>query len=238
MMTSSKLVNRFEYTPMSRVNIDGKRHYATPDGNKIPSVTTILDKTKSEESKAGLQAWRDWVGHAKAQQITTESAAVGTAMHKMLENHILGESKQPGSNLVQKIAYPMAQTVISEGLVNLNEVWGVEIPVYYPGLYAGTTDGAGVWKGKETIFDHKQTNKKKERKYIDDYYVQLAGYSLAHNEIHGTNIKTGVLFMCSRDCEYQEWVLEGAEFQKYTDIWLTRVEEFYRLKSINTLLEG
>jgi genome maintenance exonuclease 1 len=230
-MTKQLLINKFDYQPISRTNIDGKRHYCTPDGGKLPSVTTVLSATKSAESLAGLQAWRDAVGHAKAQQITTEAANTGTVMHKMVEEYILGISKPPGSNNVQKIAYPMAQVIINQGLVNLDEVWGTEIPIYFPGLYAGTTDGAGVWKGKEAIFDHKQTNKPKKREYIEDYFVQLAGYSLAHNEVHGTDIKTGVIFMCSRACEYQEFVLEGAEFQKYTDIWLNKVEEYYRLIS-------
>lgn len=227
--TSPAFVNKFDYQPLSRTNEDGIRKYLTPDGNRLPSVTSILSATKSEESKVALQNWRNRVGHTQAQTITTEAANTGTTMHKMLEQYILGESKEPGSNVVQQIAYPMAQQIIQNGLVHLDEVWGVEIPVYFPGLYAGSTDGAGIWKKKEVIFDHKQTNKPKKREYIDDYFTQLAAYSMAHNEIYGTNIKSGVIFMCSRDCQYQEWVLEGAEFQKYTDLWLERVEKFYRL---------
>lgn len=223
------IVNRFNYQPMSRTNIDGKRHYCTPDGLKLPSVTTILDRTKSAESKEGLQKWRDWVGHDKAQQITTEAANTGTTMHKMLEEHCLGKAKPPGTNLVQQIAYPMAQTIIKNGLSNLTEIWGTEVPVFFPGLYAGSTDLAGVWKENEAIIDFKQTNKRKERKYIDDYFCQLAGYAAAHNEVHGTNIKTGVVLMSSRACEYQEFVLEGAEFDDYTNQWFNRVEQFYKL---------
>jgi genome maintenance exonuclease 1 len=125
----------------------------------------------------------------------------------------------------------MAQKIITEGFVHLDEVWGVEIPVYFPGLYAGSTDGAGVWKKKQIIFDNKQTNKPKKREYIDDYFCQLAAYAAAHNELHGTSIKTGVIFMCSRDCQYQEFVLEGAEFDKYTALWWDRVEQYYRINT-------
>lgn len=222
-----RIVNKFEYKPMSRTTIDGVRHYDTPDGNKLPSVTTILDKTKSEESKKALQNWRNRVGHAQAQTITTESAGVGTTMHKMLEQYCLGKSKEPGSNMVQQIAHPMARTIIENGLIHMDEIWGNEVPLYFPGLYAGSTDLVGVWSKKEAILDFKQTNKRKERKYIDDYFCQLAGYSAAHNEVHGTNIKTGVVLMCSRACEYQEFVLEGDEFDHYTNLWFDRVEQFY-----------
>ena len=95
----SKLNTRFNYQPVPRVTIDGKRFYATPDGNKLPSVTTILDKTKSEEKKQILEQWRRRVGHDKAQQITTEAANRGTRMHTYLEDYVKnGEIKEPGSN--------------------------------------------------------------------------------------------------------------------------------------------
>lgn len=220
--------NPFDYTPINRETVNGKRHYCLPDGSKVASVTTILDKTKSEESKAALQAWRNRVGHANAQQITTEAAGRGTSMHKFLEEYCLGKPKLPGSNLVHQTAYPMAQKIIENGLVHLEECWGVEVPLYYPSLYAGTTDGAGIWKKKQTIFDFKQTNRPKKREYIDDYFCQLAAYAVAHNEVHGTDIKQGVVLMCSKDCEYQEFILEGDEFQKYTNLWWDRVESYYK----------
>ena len=215
---------------MSRVTVEGKRHYNSPDGNKLPSVTTILDRTKSEESKAALQNWRNRVGHQAAQVITTEAANTGTVMHSMLEKYLTEDIlKEPGSNTVQQIAHPMARKIIESGLVHLDEVWGTEVPVYFPGLYAGSTDLAGIWNKKESILDFKQTNRPKKDEYVDDYKTQLVAYALAHNEVYGTNIRTGVILMCSRDCQYQEWVLEGDEFEKYVTKWLERVEKFYRL---------
>jgi genome maintenance exonuclease 1 len=225
---SPNLIDKFDYQPLSRINIDGKRHYQTGTGN-LPSVTSILDRTKSEESKAALQKWRDWVGHSKAQQITTEAAGVGTAMHKILENYCQGIVKPPGTNQVQQIAHPMAQTVIKEGLAHFDEIWGNEISLYYPEIYAGSTDGAGSWKGKEAIFDFKQTNKPKKDEYVEDYKIQIVMYGEAHNKLYGTNIQTGVILMCSRACEYQQWVIEGAEWSKYVDIMWRRVEKYYEM---------
>ena len=220
----------FNYTPLSRENINGKRHYLTPDGRKLPSVTTILEATKSQEKIDALNNWRKRVGPAAAQVITTEAAGTGTVMHKMLEEHCIGKSKPPGSNIVQKTAWPMAQQIIQNGLVHMNEVWGNEISLYYPELYAGSTDLAGVWKGKESILDFKQTNKPKKKEYIDDYFTQLAAYSQAHNALYGTNIRQGVILMCSRACEYQEFVIEGEEFDYWVDQWWDKVENYYRKK--------
>lgn len=220
--------NKYNYVPMSRVEIDGKRRYATPDGEKLPSVTTILDATKSEESKQALANWRKRVGVQKAQEITTEAAGRGTRMHKWLEDYIkTGVLNEPGSNPYSLQSHKMAQSIISQGLNKCSEWWGTEVPLYYPKIYAGTTDLAGVHDGDEAIMDHKQTNKPKKREWIDDYFVQLAAYANAHNEVHGTKIRKGVIFMCSAANEYQEFILEGSDFDKYSDIWFNRVEKYY-----------
>ena len=220
--------NKYNYVPLLRETINGSRKYATPDGEKLPSVTTILDATKSEESKQALNNWRKRVGVQKAQEITTEAAGRGTRMHKWLEDYIkTGVLNEPGSNPYSLQSHQMAQSIINQGLVKCDEYWGTEVPLYYPKIYAGTTDLAGVHDGSEAIMDHKQTNKPKKREWIDDYFVQLAAYANAHNEIHGTKIRKGVIFMCSADNLYQEFILEGPEFVKYTDIWFKRVEQYY-----------
>lgn len=222
------LNSKFNYVSFSRETINGQRRYATPDGEKLPSVTTILDATKSEESKAALANWRKRVGAQKAQEIVTEAAGRGTRMHKFLEDYITTNVlTEPGSNPYSIQSHKMAKTIIEKGLVNCNEYWGTEVPLYFPKIYAGTTDLAGVHSGSEAIMDHKQTNKPKKEEWIGDYFIQLAAYANAHNEVHGTSIRKGVIFMCSADNEYQEFKVEGSEFDKYTDIWFRRVEQYY-----------
>lgn len=222
------ITNKFEYKPMTRGMKDGKRMYLTPEGESLVSVTTILDRTKSEESKQALQNWRRAVGEKKAQEIVTEAASRGTRMHKWLENYINdGVIAAPGSNPFSQQSHLMANTIISKGLVHVDQYWGVEVPVYYSGLYAGTTDCVGLWKKKPAIIDFKQTNKLKKREWIEDYFVQLAAYSLAHNNTHGTEINTGVILMCSAANEYQEFVIEEEEFEFYTNKWLARVEWYH-----------
>ena len=219
---------KYKYEAIKRIDTPEGRRYATPDGEKLPSVTTILDATKSEESKQALQNWRKRVGVQKAQAITTEAANRGTRMHKFLEDYIkTGIITESGSNPYSIQSHKMAQTIITEGLSNCTEYWGTEVPLYFPRIYAGTTDLVGIHDGDEAIMDHKQTNKPKKREWIDDYFVQLSAYANAHNEVHGTKIRKGVIFMCSADNNYQEFILEGSDFDKYSDIWFKRVEQYY-----------
>ena len=234
---------RYDYQPIPRVTVDGKRFYATPDGNRLPSVTTILDRTKSEESKKALNQWRARVGAEKAQQITTEAANRGTRMHTYLERYIKeGAIPERGSNPFSWPSHMMANTIVEHGLKNVSEFWGIEVPLYFPKVYAGTTDGAGIHLNAESILDYKQTNKPKRREWIDDYFTQLCAYAEAHNEVHGTRIRKGVVLMCVKpdldadhmiigEPKYQEFVLEGAEFDKYRDLWWRRVEQFYLLNT-------
>lgn len=221
---------KFNYTGINRQIINGQRNYVTPDGNKLPSVTTILEATKPEEKKQALNEWRKKVGYEKAQQITTEAANRGTRMHTYLEQYVKeGAIKERGSNPFSWASHAMADVVIQEGLSKVNEFWGVEVPLYFPNIYAGTTDCVGVHEGNESILDFKQTNKPKKREWIEDYFAQLAAYALAHNRVHGTEIQTGVILMCSQNFEFQHWVIEGKEFEEHLDRWLSRVEKFYQI---------
>lgn len=220
--------NKYNYLPMQRVEVDGKRRYLTPDGEKLPSVTTVLDATKSEESKVALQNWRKRVGTVQAQAITTEAAGRGTRMHKWLENYIkTGATGDPGSNPYSIQSHKMAQSIIYQGLSKCNEYWGTEVPLYFPKIYAGTTDLVGVHDGDDSIMDHKQANKIKKREWIEDYFVQLAAYANAHNEVHGTKIRKGVIFMCDPNAVFAEFIIEGNEFDKYTNIWFNKLEQYY-----------
>lgn len=236
------LIKKYDYSPLKRDESQGKRLYATPDGHKVPSVTTILDKTKPAEAREALANWKRAVGEEKAQQITTEAASRGTRMHKYLEDYIKGEPlKESVSNPYAQQSLLMAKTVIEQGFLSINEVWGSEVPLYFPELYAGTTDCVGLHGGEESILDFKQTNKPKKLEWIDDYFLQLTAYALAHNEVHGTNIRKGVVLMCVRPPEtapgvwgkpqYQEFVLEPKDFDFWVGRWCDRVEQYYKINS-------
>jgi genome maintenance exonuclease 1 len=229
-------VERIQYKSCTQINdpVTRKRVYLTPDGLKTPSVTTILGATKDQTH---LIEWRKRVGEENANQITKEAAGVGTAMHGNLERFLAGLERQPGNNPVHVKANAMADQIITNGLSKVNEVWAMEQSLYFPGLYSGTTDLVGVYDGEPAVMDHKQTNKPKKREWVEDYFLQLMAYILAHNEVYGTNIRRGVVFMCSRGDDpikvggetYQQFDLLPQDYNKYEDMWLAKVEEYYKL---------
>jgi genome maintenance exonuclease 1 len=123
----------------------------------------------------------------------------------------------------------MADVIIAQGLSKVSEVWAMEQSLYFPGLFSGTTDLVGVHEDEPAVMDYKQTNKPKKAEWVEDYYLQLMAYILAHNEVYGTDIRKGVIFMCSRAFEYQQFTLEPKDFNKWQDAWLNKVEEYYKL---------
>lgn len=226
--TPPQFTNKFQYKNCQQITdpVTGRRVYKTPDGERLPSVTTILSATKD---MTGLIEWRKRIGEEKAAQITKEAAGVGTAMHANLERFIAGEQRKPGNNPVHVQANKMADIIIENGLRKVNEVWAMEQSLYFPGLYSGTTDLVGVYDDRPSVMDYKQTNKPKKEEWIEDYKIQLVAYIMAHNEVYETDIKEGHVFMCSRDLQYQQFDLWPKDFNKYQDMWLAKVEQYYKL---------
>ena len=175
---------KFEYPETVRGMVEGLRHYDI-NNEKLPSVTTILNQTQTAEKAEGLANWRARVGEAEAQRIMDQAAQRGTAMHTILEHHILGKNRLDLTDVGQQ-AHKMADVVIEKGLSHLDEIWGSEVALYYPELYAGATDLVGVYKNAESIIDFKQTNKPKRREWIEDYMIQLGAYAMAHNYVYQT----------------------------------------------------
>ncbi len=222
---SYKFNRLYDYPRSMRTLVGGKRHYDIRE-EKLPSVTTILSACQSPEKKASLEAWRQRLGPKTADIARDLAAERGTAMHKYLEHYIDGTGLKDLTTLGMQ-AETMATKIIESGLRDLEEVWGSEVTLYYPDLYAGATDVVGIYNGRESIIDFKQTNKPKKEEWITDYKLQLAAYAMAHNYMHKTNITKGVIMMCSKDNYYQEFIVEGKEFQEYKHKWLGKVSEYY-----------
>ncbi len=219
---------KFVYPKSTRSLVKGSRHYFL-DGSSLPSVTTILSATKSEEDKAAILAWKQRVGNVEAERIKKEASARGSSMHSYLEQFLYGKLNQElleDNNKSKK----MAEEIIDNGLKNkLLEIWGSEATIYYPGKYAGTADCIGVYEGKESILDFKQSNKPKKEEYIEDYFLQIGAYSLAHNIVYNSNITQGVILLCTVDRLFQDFKIEGNELINFQNKFLERVEKFYHL---------
>ncbi len=224
--------NKFTYPKSSRSIEDGYRKYLLGD-NKLPSVTTILSATKSEEEKAALANWKERVGHKEATRIKTEASTRGNNLHSYIENYLRGRINDSffESNELYK---NMAKEIIEKGINGkLEEIYGMEETLYYPEQYAGTADLIGVYQGNPVVIDFKQANKVKKSEYIQDYFLQLGAYTLAHDVVHGTKMKAGIILLCTKDILFQEFKIEGAELEMYQNLFLGRVKKFYELNNIS-----
>lgn len=224
---SIPIINLFEYPTLKQVTLSSGKRYYTYNDSKMASVTTILNATSD---KTALLEWRKRVGEKKAQQETKEASGLGSLLHTHLENHIKGEERPGGSNVIRKMASDMADIIIANGLSKVTEVWGIEKSVYFPDLYAGTIDLVGCHDNEPAIMDYKTSKKIKKEEWIENYYLQGCAYALAHNQLFDTNIRKVVLFMVSRDNEFKEFVLEGEKFDQFCDEWCRRVEQYYKLE--------
>ncbi len=224
--------NKFFYPKSSKSIINGSRHYSVNQEN-LPSVTTILKETQSQEKIAKLAEWKDRVGHQQAEIIKQEASSRGSSMHEYLEKFLRGKLNLDllGDNVREKM---MADQIIENGLRNkLSEVWGCEAILYYPGKYAGAADCIGVYENQETIIDFKQSNKPKKHEWIEDYYLQCAAYALAHNTVHGSNITQVVILLCTKDQMFQRFIAEGEKLRDFQNQFLEKVEQFYIQRRTN-----
>ena len=223
---SYKFNKLYDYPRSMRTLVGGKRHYDIRE-EKLPSVTTILSACQSPEKKASLAAWKAKMGDKIADQIRDRAAARGTAMHTYLEHYLDGTGYKDLTTL-GKQAEVMANKIIESGLGDLEELWGLETTLYYPDLYAGATDVVGVYAGQPAIIDFKQSNKPKRREWILDYFEQLGAYAMAHNQVYGTKIQSGIVLMCTKDFMFQKFEVSGREFVGHQHAFLRKVDQYYK----------
>ena len=218
----------YTYPPCTRSTTDGVRMYDVY-GIPLPSVTTILDKTQSKEKKEALKRWRERIGSEEAASVKRLSTSRGSNMHLHLERYINGEGHLDMTEEGQ-VAKKMAHVIIEKGLDVLQEVWGSEVTLHYPGLYAGQTDLVGTYDYEDSILDFKSSNKPKRREWIEDYFLQLGAYAMAHNATYGTQITQGVILMCTPQGEFQKFLVKGQKFVGYQHEFLRRVDAYYKAK--------
>jgi len=217
-----KLVSKFDYAKLKRETAkSGSRVYFTPGGAKVPSVTTVLSRTKD---MTFLKEWRERIGDHRADEIVQRSIKYGNRVHKNLEEYIL-EDKEPSGNVFAK---HMTNQIITKGLSKVSEIWGCEVMVFAEGIYAGTTDACGLHENDESIIDFKNARSLRKEEWVQDYKLQVVAYALAHNEMFNTNIHKGVVMLATQDGHYQEWIIEDDEFDQACEDWANRLEEYYK----------
>ena len=216
---------KYNYHQGTRITDHGTRIYDI-GGFKLPSVTTILAETKD---KSYLEAWKQKVGHEEAERIKNLSSKRGTSMHKFIEKHITGVGYDDLTEVGIQ-AKPMAQKIIEIGLTPVEHYFGCEVMLHYPGLYAGSTDLVCEHNGLETIADFKQSNKPKKEEWIEDYFSQIAAYAMAHDYVYKSQIRQGIIMVCTPDCYYQEFKFKDSELREWKHKFLKRLDEYYYKK--------
>ena len=219
-----KRLERYNYVRVPRSDDEGNRTYDVK-GTKLPSVTTILSRTKDQTF---LKKWRAKVGEQQAEVIKNISSKRGTAMHKYIEAYILQKGYEDMTSLGQQ-AKTMANKLIENALLPVEEYFGSEVTLYYPGLYAGTTDLGCMHNDMETICDFKQANSPKREEWIEDYKLQIAAYAMAHDYIHGSMIQQGIIMICTPDLYVQEFKFQGQELREWKHKFLKRLDQYYEL---------
>jgi len=219
-----KLNRKYNYVQATRTDDHGTRIYDVV-GMKLPSVTTVLAKTKDQTY---IQRWKDKIGEKQAEHIKNYSSKRGTAMHKFLEKHIQGAGYDDLTPIGQE-AKPMANKIIEIGLPPISEYYGSEVTIHYPGLYAGSTDLVCMHNDMQTIVDFKQSNRPKREEWVQDYYLQIAAYAMAHDHVYGSQIRQGVIMICTPDLYYQEFKFQDKELKEWRHMFLRRLDMYYKL---------
>jgi ATP-dependent exoDNAse (exonuclease V) beta subunit len=211
----------------------GSRMYAV-NQEKLPSVTSILQATQSEEKKTSLANWKLRVGATEANRIKNDASSRGTSMHTHLEKYLLGQLNLELLEEEDNKSKKMADEIIELGIKGkLSEIYGTEATIYYPHKYAGTCDAVGVYEGQETIIDFKQSNQPKKEEWIEDYYLQLGAYSLAHNVVYNSRITQGIILLCTVDNLFQDFRIQGKKLEECQGKFLEKVEQYNQQRNLS-----
>ena len=214
------------YPTLKGVENDLGRFYIDSNGKEVPSVTTVLSATSD---KSGIDEWKRRVGHEEATRIINESTTIGSNVHNALENYLNGDywKIQDDGSYVSKTSISILNCFIQNLINDISEIWGLEVGVILDGLYAGTADCVGIYNDKESLIDFKTAKKIKPKEWIEDYFLQCSAYANAHNVMFGTDIKQIVILMADRNQEFKKFVVNGREFDHYTNKWKQKLINFH-----------
>jgi genome maintenance exonuclease 1 len=169
------------HIPLTEEMVDGKRYYTTVDGERFPSITTVLKSM----SAAGIAAWTKRVGTAEANKVKTQAAGRGKHMHALCEAYLLNQDPPADASLLSREMFKSVKPFLS----HVDKVWGIELPLYSKKLgIAGRTDAYVQIKGRNAILDYKTSAKEKKAEWITNYLYQTTAYSIMIEELYGHRV--------------------------------------------------
>jgi len=204
---------------------NGTHVYLTPENKRYKSITTMINETKSEESKKTLQEWREKTGERTADYIFLNSGITGKATHKLNEDYVNMKSESSCSNLMASSHYENFKPYLDK----ITKVYGTELVVYSDVMkLGGTVDCVGVYDGKLSIIDYKTKRSKQKDEYITDYFIQTTAYAKMLKELTNgkKEIKQLVILVSSEQNTIQEFIDIPAN---YEDMVNKRLAEFRKI---------
>ena len=221
-----------------RTSIDGVRHYSC-DGHLLPSVTAVLSET---EDKSWLVAWRERIGHAEADRISSEASALGTRTHSLVENYLLeqhGHKQLSLLELPQEGGSPSAQEdqallgAFKPFLDEVEEVLLLEGTVWWTDQrgkgFAGSFDALLRWQGRLVVVDWKTTRKQKNRGDWGKAFAQCSAYSQAIQQRYGLEVEGGLVVSVNRgNLRRDVHQVETDELGLYWEAFLNRLDAYER----------
>ena len=210
--------------PLCKLDESNHTHvYTTPSGNRLTSVTTMLNKTKSEESFLGLQRWRKRIGDKVANYIFSESAVIGIETHKLNENYINMIENNKKSHLLSHAHHRNFRPFLDK----ITNVYGVESKLFSEKLgLAGTADCIAEYDGKLSIIDYKTKRSLQRKEWMSDYFIQTTAYGVMWEELTGQRIEKLVILVSSEQNTIQEFISEPA---LYVDHLSQRIDQFHKI---------
>ena len=230
LMKSKFEMKTFTHTPLPESSvkevytetINKKRFYVTPDGHKYPSITTVL----SGRAKEGINAWRQRVGEAVANNIMRTAAKRGTAVHALCENYLNNEE------LGNQEVLPLAMfTLLKPELDNINNIVAQEVGLYSDrwGI-AGRVDCIAEYDGKLTVIDFKTSTKEKKEEWVENYFIQGSAYCQMYEERFNQEINQVVILIVTEDGAVQSFIKDKKD---YLPLLKPAIEEFYKNNETN-----
>ena len=208
--------SKYDYKDYNVSKINGIRYYQINENKLVPSVTSILNTTKP-----------NFVSTQKnMNNASFDAMAIGNLMHQYLDYYISSKTnfRQTDKNFL--IAESLAKIIIENCIKNFDEIWGSEASVHYKNRYAGTIDLIGVINKKLFLIDYKSSYRRKTKEEIDEHFLQLAAYTLAHDWQYKTKIDSIMVFLCMRNGNFEEIVVSSDELKEYQTRWFERLDLF------------
>ena len=202
-----------ELPTITATTTGGVRLYETPEGNKYPSITTVL----SVRSKTGLMEWRKRVGNDVANHIAKTAAARGTKVHHMCEDYLNNmrynfpdEFKEHRKNF---LPYCLFSQLKEKVLCNINNIYAQEAGLYSDKYrVAGRVDCIAEYNGVPSIIDFKTSTKERKDEWNESYYIQVSAYAEMFVERTGIEISQVVILVVTEDGTVQEFIKEKYDY--------------------------